>query len=777
MSLKDITRSFKRSRLFTTINIIGLSIGLAVAIMLILFVLNEYSYDRHFTDSDRIVSLNTVLINASSGEKRQLSNCTREGLTEIPKTIPGIEAATQMNNIFNDVELSYANEHFQNLKRLYTESNIFDIFDIKILIGSPKSLDEPNTIIMTDKYAKIIFGSVNDAIGKRVSIKKKDFTIGAIVKELPQNTHFSFDILANIKDIQQMLQLDYNTFYKIEKGRSVEDVSRAIEKGYTQSLEKVGKWEGAYGVVEKLTDIYLHTQSGKTLEKKGDSNLLRLLVVISILILSLAITNFVNLYIAQGETRTLEIGIRKTNGARRKNLIIQFFSEIASIVLVSFIIAFILALLILPYFTTLVNKNIDLHLLKTPLVVVSIVLTFLITISLSASYPALYLSRFNVMDILASRLRFTKRKLATVVIVFQSVISISLLAYIVVINSQIAYLKTLPIHYNPKGVMMVNLNDEKHSKAIEQELQQIPEVKETAMSDGIWGTGARGQKIKLSGEEVDKSIREYVVKPGLCEMMEVELVEGNLFQKDDPKNEEYLILNETAVKHLGLTYPVVGKTVIYKGSKPMEIIGVVKDFIYDSPQDQIEPLAIGSYDWMYYTLNIRFDDHISRSHAQSLIENTIKKIDSEFTLKPIWAEDIYNNKFKVHSQQTQILSYSSTLAILISMLGLLAIHFYTVTRRTKEIAIRRISGATGKSLFTTLSTDTFKWILVAGVIAIPMVYYIANNWLNDYANRVSLNIWIFALPIIIQLMIALITTSGITLKVLSRNPVEALKSE
>jgi putative ABC transport system permease protein len=253
------------------------------------------------------------------------------------------------------------------------------------------------------------------------------------------------------------------------------------------------------------------------------------------------------------------------------------------------------------------------------------------------------------------------------------------------------------------------------------------------------------------------------------------LVEGEFLNENTPDSICQLILNEAAVKMLGLQLPVIGKKVEYNGIA--EIIGVVKDFIYDMPNDPVNPLALANKHHYPALIYIKFDKNISRMQAHELALNTVQKFDSEFVLIPMWSEDVYTSKFDDLKLQFKILMIGSILSVFIAMIGLLAIHLYTSKRRTKEIGIRRINGADAQTIFVLLSWDIIRWIIVAGFLAIPVAWFVASNWLNNYTNHVSMGWTVFVFPILIQCVIAIFTTSGVSISVLSQNPVKLLKSE
>jgi putative ABC transport system permease protein len=279
----------------------------------------------------------------------------------------------------------------------------------------------------------------------------------------------------------------------------------------------------------------------------------------------------------------------------------------------------------------------------------------------------------------------------------------------------------------------------------------------------------------LENRENQQFINEYRVLPGLGELMGFQLAEGEFFKEDAPDSVLTLVVNEATLKMLNLQLPAVGKQVDYKGDIA-EIIGVVKNFIYLNPTDPIQPLVLTKqkYPNLIY---IRFDNNISRTEAHELALNAFRKFDSEFTLNPMWSEDVYIQKFDSLQMQSKVVFIGSLLSVFIAMIGLLAIHLYTAKRRTKEIGIRRINGANPQSIFTLLSTDIIKWIVIAGIIAIPIAYYIASDWLNNYSNHASLGWLVFVAPVLIQCLVAILTTSGVSIHVLSQNPVKALKSE
>ncbi|NDV93895.1 hypothetical protein D0T84_03045 [Dysgonomonas sp. 521] len=772
----NILRAYKRTRFFLWINIAGLAIGLASAIMLILFVTNELSYDKHIKDSERIISLNTVM--ERNGNVSEIPIATRKALVEIPLKVPGIEAATQIYKI-GAIDFKYNNEDYIDVPALMTESGFCDVFGLEFIEGNKDVLNVPLSLVITEKYANLLFGSAAAAIHKTIDMGDETHTIGGIVKDLPLNTHFRFEILSAMdNNTKSYPSIEFFTFYKLKEGVSIEDTRASIEKEYTVMVSEFlqGFGGSAVGKTEKLTDLYLKTQATSTLGKKSSMSFIWMLSIIAAFILLLAITNFVNLFIAQGETRILEIGVRKTNGATRKDISKKFFSEILTVVFIAFAIGFILLIICTPHFAKIINRDIDLTQLYNPVFIIATILLFSLTVFLSASYPTIYLTKFNTLDILAKRIHFSKRKLTGISITFQAIITIIIISFILVVNNQTDYLRKQPLGYNPKNVLIMGMSKEiwQGYNSLKQELEKKPGIKQVSMAHHTFGGGPSGQGISLPGESTQKSISEYRIHTGICELMELQLVEGTFYREDDPTNEKTVILNEAAIKDLNLTYPVVGTTVDYKGQK--EIRAVVKDFYYDELENPITPIVlryIGGGGNVY----IKYDDNMSRNEVEQTIRDVLSNFDSTYILNPTWLEDVYTSKFDILDVQSRILIIASILSIFISAIGLLAMHMLSTMRRKKEVGIRRVNGASSESIFALLSVDILKWILIAGIIAIPVVYYFASEWLSNYANRASLNWSVFILPVLLQFIITIIVTSGVTIKTLSQNPADVLKTE
>ena len=777
----NIFKSYKKSRYYLYVNITGLAIGLAASIMLVLFVVNELSYDKHFANNHRIVRLLTV-----SNEENDLSywaRTLRSAYTELPEKVPGIEASVQIYDGYQGEEIISKQNRFQNVNCLLTDPEIFKVFQMKFIKGDAKtSLASPKSTVLTRKYAEMMFGSPEEAMNQVIKCQGYDCVVSGVVEDIPQNSHFSFDVLISMQTnpgVNSYEGCEFFTYYLIKQEAPLHITRTGIESEYQNLLKPWAAGTGkkiANGYTELLSDIYFSPKAGAGFGESGSLVFIRILGGIAFLILLLAITNFINLFVTQSETRMLEIGIRKTNGAQITDIIRQFFSEVSVVVLIAFAIGFFLALLFIPYFSDLIGKTLDIRQLMNPVFILSILLLLGITIVFSALYPAIYLSRFSPLEILSKQIRFSKRRLTSAIVVFQSVISICLLSATFVFIKQTSFLQKIPLGYNPENVMSVagNVTINKNYQAIKQQMLSYPEVKAVSGSQHIIGKGCSGEAISPFGENENiKSINSYRFLEGMPELMELELVEGRFWNENESDSIQLLILNEAAVTMLGGESPIEK---FYQSNRLARVIGVVKDFYYDKPELRIEPIALSRARTPSY-INIRFHENVSTAKARQITLDVLHQIDPDFVLDPIWNVDVYKKKFSEINRYFQVIMIGSSFSIVIAIFGLLAIHLFTSFRRTKEIGIRKVFGAEKATIFLLLTFNILKWIGIASLIAIPIESFLISKLLSNYENHVRPDWMVYVCPVLIQCAIAILTTSAITIKVLSQNLVMSLKPD
>ena len=782
-SLISLAKSWKRNKGFLTINIVGLTIGLAVSVLLLLYVMNEWSYDRHFQKRDRIVQLNTVW--TVEGRKEINPICTRKAYTELPQHVPGIEKAVQIYRGWN-IEVVRKPEHFQNLNLLYSDKEFFDIFEMNFVYGSAaNALIAPYSVVLTRPKAEMIFGKANP-VGQTFKIDGEEFTVSGVVDPIPANTHLHFDVLASMKSIpfiEKQGSLEFFTYFLLEPNAQKEQVCQAIRKEYTAMLAKAFSDFGTDfdAITEPLVRIHLHSKASYGLGTQGSLQTVYLLVGLAWLILLLAITNFVNLFVVQGSSRSTEIGIRKTNGASSREISRHFFREAATVVIVSFVLGITTAFLLLPSFSELIHIHLEASLFIQPIFILGTIFLVVITIILSAGYPAFYLSRFNTIEVLKKAIpNSSKKSFTNSIVVFQSVITIVLIAVLLIVNRQSNFLKSIPAGFNPKNVMVISQNNNQITKqyeALKQNLQKIPGVEMVSASQHMVGGGTSGQGIYRFGSDSKtyKSINEYRVLPGLCELMQFKLLAGNFFREADPGNKKYVVLNEEAVKMLGLQNPIGEKVVMFED--PMEVIGVVKDFYYNTPAQKIQPIALTCYRDYPQLIYIRFNETINKAKAAQLVLPVFKQFDPDFLLNTSWSDEIYDAKFNGEKTLSKIIFTSTMLSLLVALLGLFAIHSFSISRRIKEVGIRKVAGSSTWEVVILLSGNVFTRIALAAGIALPVAWLIGQRWLEGYSNRIQIGLLLLLIPLVIHTMVALLATFTISYRAATRNPVEALRYE
>ncbi len=777
-------RAQARNKMILATNVIGLAVGLAATILLVIFILHEWSYDRYFKNADRIVRLNSIWTEDGNRSVEPIN--LRTAYTDIPRTVPGVENAVQIYR-GGQVELSYDQSRFNGNRLLYADSTFFTIFDFKPVEGNlMHSLDDPNSIVLTKKTARKIFGN-EPATGKPLMMGDRTFFVTAVMEDVPANTHFAFDILMPMKAVSYLNDLsglEFFTYYLINPNADQKATCLMICQENTKMLKDGFKSFNAdfSSETESLKSLHLHTDASMDLTRSGSVQTIMLVGIIAFMVLFMALTNFVNLFVIEGEERVKEIGVRKVNGADRGKLFRQFFGEASVIVAISFIIGFILAVYLLPGFGKLMQRQFPPDLLEKPIFILSLPLLFLITVILSGSYPGFYLSRLQPISMLKSKSVKSGRKKYIMNIAggLQLLITLVLFTVLFGINKEISYLKNLSPGFNPDGLVNIfNLNNKLKSQypSIRDKLMSIPEVAGVAASSHTVGGGTSGQGIRLleSPKEKMTGINEYRVHPGLCKLLQLKLKEGRFFDPERPADRNGVILNEAAVKRLGLTTAVGRKVVMF--DEPMDVIGVVKDFRYESAAKAIQPLVMTDYSDAIRTILIRMAPNISQTVAINKIGQVLKSFDPGYVMNTRLTKDIYDQYYADDDRLGQLTTMGAILSLIILMMGIFQLVTQNLARRTKEIGIRKVLGGSTSGILVIVYSNSVVWTLVASLAAVPISYLYLRHWLENFVEKTSLSWWIFLTGLIIVLVVEILITIGHTWKETRKNPVESLRYE
>jgi len=787
LTLRNIFQIIKRDSLTLVTNISGLAIGLAASILLTTFILFELSYDRHFSQADRIYRMNSIWI--EKGESAEMPINVREAYTEIPGKVAGVEAAVQIYRGGKREIIHEENRH-EDLALLYADPDFFHLFDLKLLAGTSEgALREPNTVVLTEESASRIFGSV-DPLGLSFAMEEEIYTVSALVEDIPPNTHFTFDMLMpmqSLADLEQLGGLEFFSYFLLEEGAEDSQVLETIAQENTLILTDGFAGFGSATFDSRLIPLrHLHLRSGISwdLSTPGNIHTIYIMLVITLAVLVLALSNFINLYILNGARRSREIGIRKVNGAGRKQMIRQFYLETTLVVTMAFVAGTILAILLLRPFAHIMQRDSFVQVGNTPALYLVLAGIYLLTIFLSGFYPALLLSRSAPVPLIRGTVNPAgdKRVLLRVVSVLQLCIAICLLAILLGINAQIRFLKHRSLGYQPQQVMLVrNLNQKlvDNYPAIRDQLLDLPGIKEVAASSHTIGAGTSGQGILMHGDDPKhaRSISEYRIWPGLCKLYQFNLVSGRFLDPERKPDLMGVILNEAAVKMLGSSpQEIIGELVLMH-SDPLEVIGVVEDFHYESAAREVEPLVLTAYSKDIWNIVIRYASGTDPQKILNSVAETIQAFDPDYVLVNRFATDICEAYYTDEERLQKILTFGSLFSIIIVLLGIYALVSHNMVARTKEIGIRKVMGGSTREMIALIYTSTLKWTLMASTLAIPLSWIYLNRWLNDYAVRISIYWWIFACSILMVLLFQSLITLGQTRKTARRNPVEALRYE
>jgi putative ABC transport system permease protein len=799
--LKIALRNLWKNKAFSAINIIGLASGLAVCLLIVLYVADELSYDKYNVNADRIYRLDADLyFNSTSA----IFAVAPDPLAlTLKREYPVVEEMTRVN-YQKDILIKKGNENVQDQNCAYADSTFFKVFTIPMIAGdSATALKEPNSIIIDETTAKKYFNST-DVIGKTLYVDNNtNCKITGVIKDIPRQSHFHFHFIRPKGKIDDSW-LSNNTYNYIlvrpgvseaEMQKDVDAtvnkyVGRDIEQQLHSSLKDLQS-KGNHFVYHMmpLTDIHLHSNKQYEIEANGDASYVYIFSIIAVFILLIACVNFMNLSTAHSANRAKEVGIRKVVGSLRTNLIAQFLTESVLLSFFSLVLAILIAALLLPLFNQLAGKSMSVAtLFSTWLFPVMIGLVFIVG-CVAGSYPAFYLSSFHPIQVLKGKIArgFRGSWLRSGLVIFQFSISIILIIGTIVIYNQLDYIRAKKIGYNRDQVLVVhniyNLNDNR--RLFRDQLLDMPGVVNATEGDmPTAGNFDNEGWFRDASFDATKAVvlNNFFVDEHYIPTLGMEMKEGRNFSKDFPTDSSAVILNEAAMKVLGFKDPF--KETLYRPHfhndgtitpAPYHIIGVVKDFNFNSLHQAIAPLIIILSD-NYGSAAI----HVNTENINNVINNIQNKWNAMAPGKPFnytFMDADFNNIYTAEQQTGKLFITFAVFAIFIGCLGLFGLVTYAAEQRTKEIGVRKVLGASVGSIVAMLSKDFAKLVLIASVFAFPIAWWGAYEWLQGFAYRTSINWWIFVIAGIAAISIALITVSLQAIRAAVANPVKALRSE
>jgi putative ABC transport system permease protein len=808
-------RNIKRQKGYTFINIAGLAIGMAVCILILMFVRDELSYDTHHEYKDRIYRIERQWFAAEGSMRGALCSIAPSFVPFLENEFPEMEHIVRMLGT-GETLISVGDTNFVEERFYYAEHDLFEVFTIPLIKGDPKTaLENPNSLVLSESMALKYFGD-EDPMGKlmKVGSSKDGYQVTGIMEEVPKNAHLHFDLLASfitLKGISTYYRdgSDYffgttnfsdnvtHVYMRLAENTDPKEVASRIPGFLDRHLPsaeddsgnifKPSQWNNL--LLRKVTDIHLRSHTNNELEANGDIRYITLFTLIVIFILIIACINFMNLSTARAVKRAKEVGLRKVVGANRRLLITQFLGESLLIALLAMVLALFIVAVLLPYFSAFSGHDLGFNLLINPLGLFLLISVFLITGLAAGLYPAFYLSAYKPTTILRGELSRGTRGtiIRKALVVFQFAISAVLIICVGVVFKQMRFLQNADLGYQRENIVMIPADRlvRENWRDIKQELLKNPRIlAATASKRAPSGRllDAPGFRIEINGEVLDNpfSMPHNRAEHDFFKTYGMKIVAGRDFSSKIPTDEsEAFIINETAVRRLGLNSPeeAIGAPMYTQAPNLSgRVIGVVADFNYESMHHEIIPMLTYIRIIEANTVSLR----ISAGNIQETIayvQSVWNQFNPGYSISYTFLDERLNELYRNEVRMMQMFGYFSILAIFIACLGLFGLASFTTEQRTKEIGVRKVLGATLSNIVTLLSKEYSKWVLFANIIAWPVAYFGMKIWLQNFAYRVNIDLTLFILTALLTFLIALLTVSYQSIKAALGDPAQALRYE
>lgn len=792
--LKVILRNLNKHKAYSLINILGLSIGLASCLLIIIFIQEELSYDRFHSRAERIYRVGFE-VTMGTGSKA-IATTPHRLASHLKTDFPELEKVIRFSHPFNR-EVQYQDKKFREDKIAFVDSAFFEVFNFEMISGDPtKAILGPNSVVITEKIAKKYFGE-KEPLGQILNVGQPfgdgdmELKVTGIIREMPSNSHFHMDFLVSMatgkeyfpKSLYRNWGFDsFHTYVVLPEDLSSQTFeSRLIDFGEKHIK---GTWFIKF-FAQPIVGIHLHSNLNNELEANSDDIYIYIFSIVAIIILLIACVNYINLAIARSAMRSKEVGIRKTAGASRQQIVTQFLGESLFVISLAIVIGGLLAEVSLIFFNRILEKDLDINLLSNPpLLLAYISLSYLIGI-IAGSYPAFYLSSFNSVKVLkgtAVKLGGGALFLRKGLVAFQFVISIGLIIGTLIVYNQWQFLRNKKLGAKTDNIIMVPATNaiRTNFKTLKTELLRNSKILDVFTANRSMGKDINfGREIttEVDGEKVKARISSIFVNYDFLAAYDVPLLAGRYFSEEFLTDSSAVIFNQSAAKALGI-FPqekAVGKIVEYDNQRiKTHVIGVVEDFHFEVLYNKIKPMAFFPSKSGMGWISIKFiPDDIPGTLA--LIENKWKEFDQKRAFRYAFLDEDLKNLYKAEERFLTIFTTFSGLAIFTACLGIFGLASFTIRQRAKEISIRKILGSSVGNISAMLTWDFLKLILIANVVACPITYFAMKYWLENFAYRSEIAWWIFLVAAILAVLVACLTVGVRAFNAATVNPVEALK--
>jgi putative ABC transport system permease protein len=779
-----------KNKLSSVINIVGFSIGMSACLFIFIFVKYETSFDKFYSNSDKLYRVVSTT--------KSNNNISKSGFIWFPiaqdmkNEIPGIDDFSKVSGEFPSKWI-VNNKVWEIDKLRFADANFFQFFNFQLLVGNPKTvLNSANKIVLSETRAKQIFGDSNP-VGKSLLFNHQLFTVSGIAANPPSNTHLVFDAIVSTKYIEQSeaFWIGYGGGFTLLSYLQLSDkvTAQQIEKALPDFLyRKINKrWKDdewtLSASLQNIKDVHL---SDGSIDYDSSTNKSKksiyVIVGISILILLLAIVNYIILYTAQKITKTKDIKILKVFGAGQYSLMTQTYIEVFIIASIASIVGVFLLFVGTPFLNTHLQTSIVVG--NDILSVILFLLISVLLLSISVTYfstPQYIFSKSINHLINVFTVEKPKKIKGNLLVSFQFTVVIVLLVSVFIISRQNSFLLNTELGFDKENIITLQTDEEFLNNELFQfkkDLHQLAEIRSVSLSTQMVGKGITQNGYTIGDEKETSLINVLYTDADFLECFNINLLSGRNFKKDNTLDKDAILINQRLVKRSGWDDNPLNKKIYRDGS--LKVIGVVEDFNFDSLENAVQPMLIMSnpdWDgWKYSVINIR----IQTADIQNLLAQISKLWKTRFPETPFevsFLNDVLASNYKSFNEQQKIIRLFSFIGILIAVIGLLGLTIFTTRTRVKEIGIRKVNGATIKEILILLNKDFVKFVVAAFVIACPIAYYTMSKWLENFAYKTTLNWWIFVLAGVLALVIALLTVSWQSWRAAISNPVEALRNE
>ncbi|MFH1942924.1 MAG: ABC transporter permease [bacterium] len=777
--LKIALRNIFRHKGYSLIHISGLAIGIACCTLILLWVRDELSYDRFHENRDHLYRVALDPLGAN-----EVHEMVTPGILAgiMKKEFPEVIKSTRYTSYRLSFKINNTSiEEYGG----FADPDIFQMFTFPFTKGDPATaIDHPNAIVISQRLADRYFAG-EDPIGKTLTTTRStDFIVTGVMQNVPHNSHLQFDFLVSFEllgqygmPIDNWSNVSFITYVQLRRDATMMEVNQKIK-----TLIEIHDPDHNMYYLQPLSRVHLYSKFNFDFanSNQGDITYIRIFIIIAIFILSIACINFMNLATARSLKRAKEIGLRKVVGAKRSQLIGQFLGEAVLMVTVGFILALLIIVLVLPSFYSLTGKPAVISRLDFRLVLTFISI-LVITGFFSGMYPAWFLSSFIPARVLkGTRIQGSSHSsfLRNALVIFQFSLSIMLIIGTLMVQKQLTLIRNSKLGFEKENLIYMSMrgNLQRNYQAVKNQLLQHPNILNVASSGYLpidVGSGTSG--ADWDGKDPDTRIQMQIIPVNydFYDTYKMEMSQGRFFAKEFATDTSGVILNEAAIAAMGMEDPL-GKR--FTAGKDYRIIGVIKDFHYKSLHTKVEPLILKLIpEWANY-LSVRITD-MDVPATINLLEKIWKENCPEYPFEYHFLDETIDRQYISEQRMNKIFLYFTIFAIFISCLGLLGLAAFIVEQSTKEIGIRKVLGASVTGIFVHLSLRFIKWVVLANIIAWPIAYFAMNNWLQNFAYRTSLNIWIFILPCLMAMIIALLTVSYQSIKAATANPVNSLRHE